>query len=150
MCSVSTPIVVVLLLAGACAHNGAASDHGVHLAGASGAVARGDCVEARRRAAARPDLDVDRLPAPRAMKPPLRPTALRKDGSAELKVDVIIDTLGRADMRTFRVVRASHQALADQARDVVAKWRFTPAVLAGCKVPRVYHLMASIPPRSGS
>jgi hypothetical protein len=107
----------------------------------------GDCAEARRRAAARPDLPVDRLPAPISMKPaPLaRPpaTALRKDGSAEVKIDVLIDTLGRADMRTFRVVKSSNAWLTENVRGVIAKWTFTPAQLAGCTVPRVYHFMAS-------
>ena len=112
----------------------------------------GDCLEARRRAAARPDLDVDRLPSPKAMKPPalqkVPASALRKDGSAAVKVDVLVDTLGRADMKSFKVVTASHPWLADNVKGVIGKWRFTPAELAGCKVARVYHFMASAPPRS--
>jgi outer membrane biosynthesis protein TonB len=112
----------------------------------------GDCLEARRRAAARPDLDVDRLPSPKAMKPPalqkVPTSALRRDGSAEVKIDVLVDTLGRADMKSFKVVTASHPWLADNVKDVIGKWRFTPAQLAGCKVARVYRFMASAPPKS--
>jgi hypothetical protein len=111
----------------------------------------GDCVEARRRAAERPDLDVDRLPSPKAMKPAalqkVPTSALRKDGSAEVKVDVLVDTLGRADMKSFKVVTASHPWLAENVKGVIGKWRFSPAELAGCKVTRLYHFMASAPPK---
>ena len=119
---------------------------------ASTGVAYGDCREARIRAAAKPDLDVDRVPAPVAMKP--RPfagfprAALRKDGSATIKIDVVIDTLGRAQMSTFTVVDVSHPWFEKNIRTVLPKWRFTPAQLAGCKVPRVYHFMASLAPRA--
>ena len=117
-----------------------------------GGVRPGDCPEAMRRALAKPDLDVDRIPSPVAMSPkPLQKvpaTALRKDGSAEIKVDVIIDTLGRADMKTFKVVSASHPWFANNVKSVIGKWKFAPAELAGCKVPRVYHFMASTPPRT--
>jgi hypothetical protein len=33
---------------------------------------------------------------------------------------------------------------------VIPKWTFTPAVLAGCKVARVYHFMSSLAPRETS
>ena len=112
---------------------------------------RGDCVEARRRAALQPDLEVERIPAPVAMKPaPFRgvpESALRKDGSAEIKIDVVVDTLGRADMKTFKVVKVSNRWFTDNVRGVIGKWTFTPALLAGCKVPRVYHFMATLPAR---
>ena len=112
----------------------------------------GDCAEALRRAALEPDLTVDRLPAPTVMKPaPFRDmpySALRKDGSAEIKVDVVIDTLGRADMKTFKVVKVSNKWFVENTRGFLPRWRFSPAELAGCKVPRVYHFMASFPARS--
>jgi hypothetical protein len=124
----------------------------VRIAAGGGGVAPGDCREARRRALAKPDLDVDRIPSPVAMNPkPLQKvpaSALRKDGSAEIKVDIIIDTLGRADMKTFKVVSASHPWFANNVKSVIGKWKFTPAELAGCKVPRVYHFMASASPRT--
>ncbi len=108
----------------------------------------GDCVEARARAAANPSLDVERLPAPVAMKPApfagYPKSALRKDGSATVKVDVVIDTLGRADMSTFKVVEVSHPWFERNVRGVIGKWTFTPAQLAGCKVARVYHFMATL------
>lgn len=119
---------------------------------ASTGISYGDCKEARIRAAAKPDLDVERVPAPVAMKP--RPfvgfprSALRRDGSATIKVDVVVDTLGHAQMSTFKVVEVSHPWFEKNIRTVLPKWRFTPAQLAGCKVPRVYHFMASLAPRA--
>lgn len=110
------------------------------------------CSEAMAKARAKPDLEVDRIPAPITMKPAalqkVPPGALRKDGSADVKVDVVIDTLGRADMKTFKVVSASHPWFASNVKSVISKWTFSPAELAGCKVPRVYHFMASAAPRA--
>ncbi len=107
-----------------------------------------------RRAAAKPDLDVDRIPAPIVAKPAalqrVPKSALRKDGSAEIKVDVVIDTLGKPDMTTFKVVAASHPWLATNVKSVIGKWKFEPAELAGCKIPRVYHFMASAPARTAT
>lgn len=117
-------------------------------------VAAGDCAEAVRRAVEKPDLVVDQLPVLVTAKPPAlqRPprSALRKDGSAEVKVDVVIDTLGKPDMKTFKVVSTSSAWLANNVKSVIAKWTFTPAQLAGCKIPRVYHFYASAPPRAKS
>jgi hypothetical protein len=122
---------------------------GARIAPAEQPVAQGDCPEALRRAAAKPDLDVDRLPSPVVAKPAalqrVPKSALRKDGSADVKVDVLVDTLGKADMTTFKVVTTSSAWLATNVKTVIAKWTFSPAELAGCKVPRVYHFMASAP-----
>lgn len=145
--------LTALALAG-CAHSSATPDpvpeQGARIAGP---LAYGDCAEARRRAALQSDLEVDRLPAPVAMKPPpferTPPSALRKNGSAEIRIDVIVDTLGRADMKTFKVVKVSNKWFTENLRGVIGKWTFTPALLAGCKVPRVYHFMSSVPRRSG-
>lgn len=114
-------------------------------------VAPGDCVEARRRAAAQPDLVVDELPTPVVQKPApltkLPASAFRKDGSADVKVDVVIDTLGKAVMSTFKVVSTSSPALSANIKSVIGKWKFSPAQLAGCKVSRTYHFSASAPAR---
>lgn len=152
-----TALIVPLIaaLAAACASSNATPDTSEEVTPArvaSTGVAYGDCREARIRAAAKPDLDVDRIPSPVAMKP--RPfvgfpqSALRKDGSATIKADVVIDTLGRAQMSTFKAVDVSHPWFEKNLRTVLPKWKFTPAQLAGCKVPRVYHFMASLPPRA--
>jgi hypothetical protein len=144
-------LLAALALAG-CAHSSGSdplSEKGARIAGP---LRYGDCLEARRQAALQPDLEVDRIPAPVAMKPSpfqgMPDAALRKNGSAEIKIDVIVDTLGRADMKTFKVVKVSNKWFSDNVRGVIGKWSFTPALLAGCKVPRIYHFMSSVPART--
>jgi hypothetical protein len=123
------------------------------MAGGTG-VSYGDCVEARKRAAAKPDLDVDRLPdpirkrpAPFLKMPPVVRSEVLKKG-AVVKVDVVVDTLGRPDMKTFKIVEVSNPWFADNLKGVLPAWRFSPAVLAGCKVRRVYKFSATAKPRA--
>ena len=124
----------------------------VRIAAAEQPVAAGDCQEALRRALSQPDLAVDRLPTPVRMQPaPLQKVpkaALRKDGSAHIRVRVVVDTLGKAVMSTFAVDSASHPWFVSNVRTVIPRWTFSPAMLAGCKVPRVYLFMASTPARA--
>jgi hypothetical protein len=141
-------VISLLLAACASSHTPEVTETSARIAGP---LAYGDCVEARRRAALQPDLEVERIPAPVAMKPApfqrVPESALRRDGSAEIKIDVIVDTLGKADLKTFKVVKVSNRWFTDNVRGVIGKWTFTPALLAGCKVPRVYHFMSSVPKR---
>jgi hypothetical protein len=143
--------ISLLLVACASSHTPEVAEKGARIAGP---LAYGDCVEARRRAALQPDLEVERIPAPVAMKPApfqrVPESALRKDGSADIKIDVIVDTLGKADMKTFKVVKVSNRWFTDNVHGVIGRWTFTPALLAGCKVPRVYHFMSSVPPRTSA
>jgi hypothetical protein len=106
------------------------------------------CAEWVARAEASPELEVDRVPAPVAYDPrpvPRRmpPGVAGKDGRAEIVIKVLVDTLGHADMRTFDVVRSTHPSLTKSVRNAVAKWTFTPAVVHGCKVPRMFNWSAS-------
>jgi hypothetical protein len=149
-------ITLIALLVAACSHNGSPAPTVEPESGARVAdpLKPGDCVEARRRASLEPDLAVDKLPTPVVMKPapfhemPL--SALRKDGSAEIKIDVVIDTLGHADLKTFKVVKVSNKWFVENVRGFIGKWRFAPAELASCKVPRIYHFMVTFPARSAS
>jgi len=116
----------------------------------------GDCAEARRRAAAKPDMDVEKVPAPldgkgnrvdpSAMRPPLvdarkMPRAVPdKNGYYQVRFLVLVDTLGKPDMKTFTVVSTTHPWLGTSVKSAVAKWKFAPAEVAGCKVPRNYLL----------
>jgi hypothetical protein len=144
--------LALLALAAACASapNADPAYRAVRIAGAEPPLKDGDCPEARRRAAENPALDVDRNPAPVAMKPPVLmpsqiPAGVIGAKGAVIKADVLIDTLGRADMATFKVVQSSHPWLATHVRNGISKWRFSPAELAGCRVPRVYHFSAATP-----
>ena len=140
-----------LLLAAACASHsdpGLVPDQPVRTAGADAPVMRGDCATALRRVAERPNAYVDRLPSPKQLVPaplPLKtmPADVRRAHYNAVKITVLVDTLGRADMKTFTVVTSTHPWLAQSVRNAVAKWRFVPAELAGCKVPRRFEWSAT-------
>jgi outer membrane biosynthesis protein TonB len=111
------------------------------------------CILAREDAAADPRLEVDRVPTPIAMTPPpirtpVPRTALRRDGSSSLKVEVLVDTLGKPVMTTFTVIESTSAWLTTGAKNAIAKWTFEPALRNGCKVPRYYQFSASSPPRA--
>lgn len=137
-------VLAATLLLAACASGGAtppAADRAPRLLSTN---APPTCAEWVSRAQASPELDVDRVPAPVAYDPApiprrLPPGTVGRDGKAEVRIKVLVDTLGRADMRTFRVVRSTHPTLTTSVRSAVAKWRFEPAVVSGCKVPRVFN-----------
>lgn len=134
------------LVLAACAGNAdpdLVPDQPVRIAAPMAPIKYGDCREARRRADERVDLAVDRLPSPRALVPsPLpgksMPAEVRTAKYNAVKITVLVDTLGRADMRTFQVVRSTHPWLASSVKSAVAKWKFQPAQLAGCRVPRQF------------
>lgn len=101
-----------------------------------------------------PHLDVEQVPVPLKMAPPVfKPPYPRgvfgKGNAMHLEFEVVVDTLGKADMSTFTVVSVSHPWFATQAKKAVARWTFTPAVKTECKVPRVYKLGISLGPRAG-
>ena len=111
------------------------------------------CVVAREEAALDPRLDVDRVPAPVKMEPapirrPVPRNVLKRDGSSVIRVEVLVDTLGRPDMTTFAVLETSSAWFATGAKNAIAKWTFTPAVRRGCLVPRYYQFSASSPARA--
>jgi len=102
------------------------------------------CEEWVRRAVADPEIGVERVPEPLAYEPPPLPKrfpqgVLDKNGRGEVRIRVLVDTMGVADMKTFTVVKSTHPTLARSVRAAVAKWKFTPAQAGGCKVPRDYN-----------
>ena len=109
------------------------------------------CSEWVQRAIADPELAVERVPAPVAFDPPPLPKrlprgVLGKNGQGEVRIRVLVDTLGAADMTTFTVVKSTHPTLTKSVRAAVAKWKFTPAEVSGCKVPRNFNWAAVSPP----
>jgi hypothetical protein len=102
------------------------------------------CNEWVGRAVADPEIPVERVPAPVALDPLPIPKRLPKgvvgkDGKAEVRIRVLVDTLGVADMTTFTVVKSTHPTLTRSVRAAVAKWKFGPAEVGGCKVPRNFN-----------
>ena len=144
----STLALLSALTLGACAGNPdpepeMVPEVPVRVAPPLGAVAPGDCPEAVRRALAKPDLEVDRLATPRAnmgtaLLDRAMPAAVRRAKYNDVRISVVIDTLGKADMKTFTVIKTTHPWLATKFKSVIPKWTFEPAQLAGCKVPRVW------------
>ena len=111
------------------------------------------CVLAREDARLNPRLDVERVPAPVKMDPvpirrPVPRAALSRDGSSVIKVEVLVDTLGKPDMATFAVVESSNVWFTNSVKAAIAKWAFEPAYRNGCKVARFYQFAASSPPRA--
>ena len=113
----------------------------------------GDCAEARRRAAAEPDLEVDRLPElvagprPFVPTPPTVAADIEKKGMS-FKADVVIDTLGKAIVNTLKVAETSNEWFPRNLKALLPRMTFSPAMLAGCKVERVYKFSASAKPRA--
>ncbi len=110
---------------------------------ADGPVKPGDCAEALRRASQKTDAYVDRVPTPKtnvglALRSRTSPAAVRRAKYNEVKVSVVVDTLGKPDMKTFSVIKTTHPWLAETLRTTVTKATFDPALLAGCKVPRAW------------
>lgn len=106
----------------------------------------GACHDVDARLRAHPDLLVDQLPEVIAYDPPpLRhvPPSVMRRGYAEIAVEVVVDTNGRANMRTFKVVKSTHPWLSSNVKGVIRKWHFRPATLSGCKVPRLFRWSAT-------
>jgi TonB family protein len=68
--------------------------------------------------------------------PELRSQNLEGDVLAEF----IVDTLGRADMKTFKIIRSTHLDFSDAVRDWLRSAHFSPATLGAKKVPQLVHM----------
>jgi periplasmic protein TonB len=66
---------------------------------------------------------------------PRYPDMLRNAGvEGDVLVQFVVDTSGRADMSTFRVLRATHDLFANAVRQDMPRFRFYPAEVGGRKV----------------
>lgn len=73
--------------------------------------------------------------------PPVYPPALRENEiSGEVLAQFVVDTTGRAEVRTLKILKATHNDFAKAVRDVVPRMRFLPAELGGCKVRQLAQL----------
>ena len=109
------------------------------------------CSLVQAEAAKAPSLEVDRAPdvvkyEPRPLLPPkggYPRGVIRRDGTTKVKVSVVVDTSGRADMATFAVIETTHPWLADNLKATIPKWTFTPAYKNGCLVPGLWVFTAT-------
>jgi len=72
---------------------------------------------------------------------PRYPRDLRESGvEGEVLVQFVVDQTGRAEMRTFKVLKSSHDEFTRAARAVLPLMSFSPAELDGCKVRQLVQL----------
>jgi TonB family protein len=75
------------------------------------------------------------VPSPFA---PHYPDALRAAGvDGEVLVSFIVDTTGRAELGSFKVLKSSHELFDNAVRDALPEMRFVPAELGGRKVKQL-------------
>ena len=73
--------------------------------------------------------------------PPAFPTALRERGiGGRVAVQFVVDTLGRAEMGSLRIVEASDPQFAQSVRAVLPRYRFSPGEVDGRRVRTLVQL----------
>ena len=58
----------------------------------------------------------------------------------DVTVQFVVDTLGKAEMNTFKIIKASNELFAQEIRRVLPFWRFYPAEAGGHKVKQYVQL----------
>jgi protein TonB len=63
---------------------------------------------------------------------PIYPEALRSAGmEGRVVAEFVIDTMGRAELATFRAVESAHKLFTRAVRDALVRMRFAPAEAHG-------------------
>ena len=66
---------------------------------------------------------------------PRYPDVLRRNGvHGEVTIEIVVDTTGRAEMESLRVIASNHPLLSDAVRSALAQARYLPAEAGGRKV----------------
>ena len=72
---------------------------------------------------------------------PKYPPSLREQGvTGQVIAQVVVDTTGRVDVRTFKVLESSHPLFSESVRNALAEARFRPAEVGGRKVKQLVQL----------
>lgn len=72
---------------------------------------------------------------------PKYPEELRRMGlEGEVLTQFVVNQAGRAEMRTFRVLKSAHEDFVRAVRDVLPLMRFSPAELGGCAVRQLVQI----------
>jgi len=83
-------------------------------------------------------LDVDRVARPIGKAPIVYPPMLwRQRIEGEAVAEFVVDTLGRVDPKSLRIVSATHALFASAARAALPRARYAPAELEGRKVRQI-------------
>jgi protein TonB len=71
--------------------------------------------------------DIDDPPVAIAVSPPRYPPAMESAGiPGRVEAQFVIDTLGHVDPSSFKVIKTTHQAFVEPAREAVLKTLFRP------------------------
>lgn len=74
-------------------------------------------------------------------RPPSYPEALRRANiQGEVLVQFIVDTTGKPEMNTFRVLRSTHVEFLTAVRNALPYYEFEPAMILDRKVPQVVQM----------
>jgi hypothetical protein len=68
---------------------------------------------------------------------PTTASALGVAKGTGLVVQVVVDTLGLPDVRSFKILHSPNETAAAAVRHAFLGWRFIPATFQGCKVPQL-------------
>lgn len=83
----------------------------------------------------KPALPRDQNPSPRY------PSVLESSRTEGMVLaQFVVDTLGRADMRTFKVLESTNELFSSSVRAAIQQWRFYPAEAGGRKVKQIVQL----------
>ena len=84
-----------------------------------------------------------------ANQPPASPPELRRTKpQGEVIAQFVVDTTGRADMKTFKVLRSSDDLFSESVRRALIRYQFFPAEVGGRKVrqrvemPFIFNVMS--------
>lgn len=74
-------------------------------------------------------------------QPPTYPNQLRAANiEGQVVAKFVVDTTGRADMRSFEIIKSDHEAFTSAVRNALPNMRFFPAELAGKKVRQLVQM----------
>src|ERR1043166_6222295 len=74
-------------------------------------------------------------------QPPTYPNQLRAANiEGQVVAKFVVDTNGRADMKTFEIVKTDHELFTSAVRNVLPNYRFFPAELGGRKVKQLVQM----------
>lgn len=87
-------------------------------------------------------MEVDKPALPRPGNPfPKYPSMLERSRvEGAVLAQFVVDTLGRADMSTFKILDSSNDLFSASLRSALANWRFYPAEAGGRKVKQIVQL----------
>ena len=88
-----------------------------------------------------PECAVERKAArlPLTMHPDFRPSAPPRNATCfSSDIELVVDSLGRPEVATARIVRTNDQAWADAVLATVPTWKFVPAIRENRPVRQIY------------